>query len=161
MHVAGGGAETFVYRYQPAYETLDQEVCVCVCACTCTLTPAAKIPKYVKDKEIHIRFKGKYQEQNTCMCSLACVVESLGLMVSWARVRIQLRTKATQSSILCLVTWVLTAVIPLLLCHCSRSREENSGVPVVAQQVKNPTSIHEDAGLIPSLTQWVKDLALR
>ena len=33
------------------------------------------------------------------------------------------------------------------------------GIPVVAQQVKNPYSIHEDAGLIPCLTQWVKDLA--
>ena len=28
------------------------------------------------------------------------------------------------------------------------------GVPVVAQQVKNPTSIHEDAGQIPGLAQW-------
>ena len=31
------------------------------------------------------------------------------------------------------------------------------GIPVVAQQVKNPTSIHEDEGLSPGLAQWVKD----
>ena len=36
---------------------------------------------------------------------------------------------------------------------------KHQGIPVVAQWVKNPTSIHEDAGLIPGLTQWVKDLA--
>ena len=30
----------------------------------------------------------------------------------------------------------------------------------MAQQVKNPTTIQEDVGLIPSLAQWVKDLEL-
>ena len=29
-----------------------------------------------------------------------------------------------------------------------------------AQQVKNPASIHEDAGWIPGPAQWIKDLAL-
>ena len=31
------------------------------------------------------------------------------------------------------------------------------GVPVMAQQVTNQTSIHEDAGSVPSLAQWVQD----
>ena len=30
----------------------------------------------------------------------------------------------------------------------------------MVQQVKSPTSNHEDADLFPGLTQWVKDLAL-
>ena len=32
------------------------------------------------------------------------------------------------------------------------------GVLIMAQLIKNPISIHEDAGWVPGLTQWVKDL---
>ena len=36
-------------------------------------------------------------------------------------------------------------------------RKWETRVPVVTQQIKNPASIHQDVGLIPSLAQWVKD----
>ena len=44
---------------------------------------------------------------------------------------------------------------------CTKKSTEKlfSGVPVVAQRVKSPTSIHKEVGLIPGFDQWVKDPA--
>ena len=44
----------------------------------------------------------------------------------------------------------------------NRSTEKGklNRVPVVAQRLRNPTSVCEEAGSIPGLTQWVKALAL-
>ena len=39
-------------------------------------------------------------------------------------------------------------------------KSDYTGVPIVAQQVKNPTRIHEDAGSIPGFAQWAKGLAV-
>ena len=38
--------------------------------------------------------------------------------------------------------------------------KKKKGVPIVAQQLTNPTRNHGVAGSIPDLAQWVKDLAL-
>ena len=42
----------------------------------------------------------------------------------------------------------------------SFKKRHRAGVAFVAQWVKNPTRIHENAGLIPDLAQWVKDPVL-
>ena len=40
-----------------------------------------------------------------------------------------------------------------------RTKNSNVGIPVMAWWLTNLTSIHEDAGSIPDLAQWIKDPA--
>ena len=49
------------------------------------------------------------------------------------------------------VTLLLSSLIDQAYSEYSKIKI-NSPVPIVAQQVVNPTSIHEDMGLIPDLT---------
>ena len=42
----------------------------------------------------------------------------------------------------------------------TQMKTEGKGVPVMAQQLTNPTNIHEHVGSTPRLTQWLKDLVL-
>ena len=44
--------------------------------------------------------------------------------------------------------------------RCADIKSPSTGVPVMAQWLRNPTSIHEDRSSIPGLAQWVKDPAL-
>ena len=48
----------------------------------------------------------------------------------------------------------------LVKLHSLPSRMSFLRVPIVAQQVKNLTGIHEDVGSIPGLIQWVKEEVL-
>ena len=47
--------------------------------------------------------------------------------------------------------------VPLPLVSNSCKKQSLAGVSIVAQEVRNPTSIHEDMGSIPVLDQRVKD----
>ena len=53
---------------------------------------------------------------------------------------------------------VETKVLELII-FMKTIKERHIGVPIEAQWVMNPTSIHEDPSLIPGLAQCVKDSA--
>ena len=55
--------------------------------------------------------------------------------------------------------WVSSIVSNVMKCSINMNKKslpdlkDRAGVPMVARQVKNPTSIHEDVGLLPGLVQ--------
>ena len=57
----------------------------------------------------------------------------------------------------CATVWRCDGLITVF---SAATKDVIPGVPVVAQQVKNPTSIQEDARSIPGLAHGVKDMAL-
>ena len=57
-------------------------------------------------------------------------------------------------------TWLVATVLVQFYQAELALREDGKEVPVVAQQVKNPTSIYEDVGLIPSLARLGSGFAL-
>ena len=100
---------------------------------------------------------------------------SSGFVFLWVGLQLQL-TQHSQHCLLPLPFMARVVTIPpiVLRQEIDESRAEqlesvpcgqtlqNKGyeVPNVAQQLTNPTRLHEDAGLIPGLTKWVKDLVL-
>ena len=82
-----------------------------------------------------------------------CIYFNLEKMCFLLSKQLKLPIKCSEE---CLESEIESQILHIILKHWNG----NAGVPTVAQQVKNPTSICKDAGLIPGLSQWVEDPAL-
>ena len=75
-------------------------------------------------------------------------------------VEFKTKVEATWSSKVTLSSGLITNVVWNCFAKNLILKGRNAGISAVAQWVKNTTSIHEDADLIPGLAQWVKYSAL-
>ena len=76
-------------------------------------------------------------------------------------VEFKTKVEATWSSKVTLSSGLITNVVWNCFAKNLILKGRNAGIYVVAQWVKNTTSTHEDADLIPALGQWVKYSALQ
>ena len=82
-------------------------------------------------------------------------VDHIQLFLSWKGMNFSLIGLDTLSIDLPSLHMMLLPILPSMFL-----KNALSGSSWCGSVVTNPTSIHEETGLIPGLAQWVKDLAL-